>query len=208
MGERDGDARVRAHVDRPAPRRHPLRQDVRPPSPLSYRAVGGKPTLCTRGRVCTPYRLATPGRARPHVKRAIAGTGATVDEPMIKFTKPRAMPVHFVFVGLLPLGITSAPTRGRRVPTPPPPLPRNGCTPDFVYLIAVMPWTCIGGDTSSQSQDKCRATYCFTLLLEARGGCPRWRRRCSTPCRSATVDIIKHWDRTPYAPPCAAKHVA
>ena len=30
---------------------------------------------------------------------------------------------------------------------------------DFAYLVATMPWTCIGGDTSSQSQGKCRATF-------------------------------------------------
>ena len=28
----------------------------------------------------------------------------------------------------------------------------------FVYLVATMPWACIGGNTSSQSQDNCRAT--------------------------------------------------
>ena len=36
---------------------------------------------------------------------------------------------------------------------------------DFVYLIATMPWTCIGGDTSSQSQENCRAiVWCFTVF--------------------------------------------
>ena len=29
---------------------------------------------------------------------------------------------------------------------------------DFVCLVATIPWTCIGGNTSSQSQGKCRAT--------------------------------------------------
>ena len=34
---------------------------------------------------------------------------------------------------------------------------------DFVYLAATMPGTCIGVDTSSQSQGKCRAIAFFLL---------------------------------------------
>ena len=37
---------------------------------------------------------------------------------------------------------------------------------DFVYLIATMPATCIGGDTSSQSQESCRAIF-FIFYFQA-----------------------------------------
>ena len=39
---------------------------------------------------------------------------------------------------------------------------------DFVYLITTMPWTCIGGDASSQSQENCRAIV-FVLYVLAGG---------------------------------------
>ena len=42
-----------------------------------------------------------------------------------------------------------------------------GETADFVYLIAAMPWTCIGGNTSSQSQENCRAIVFIFYLQSA-----------------------------------------
>ena len=54
------------------------------------------------------------------------------------------------------------------------PLLSNGVKIDFVNLIATMPLTCIGGDTSSQSQENCRA-IAFVCYLQRSGSNTTWK---------------------------------
>ena len=54
--------------------------------------------------------------------------------------------------------------------TVPPPFCAMGKKADFVYLIATMPGTCIGGDTSFTKPRKLPRRFYYILLLEVR----RW----------------------------------